>query len=105
MKQDPIFSSEIPMPPEKLLRAAGKPLKSEGTKRKYTRKALEISPPHNGAPADEKEPKYVPLCTIPETRFSSFGLDYMKALTDLLALIAETQRAKLVDFIIQEKII
>lgn len=103
MKQDPIFSSEIPMPPEKLLRsAAGKPLTSEGTtKRKYTRKA----PPHNGAPADGKEPKYAPLCAIQEARFSSFGLDYMKAMTDLLALIAETQRAKLVDFIIQEKII
>lgn len=47
MKQDPIFSNEIPMPPGKLLRgAAGKPSKSEGTtKRKYTRKAPEIPPP------------------------------------------------------------
>lgn len=86
MKQDPIFSSEIPMPPEKLLRsAAGKPSKSEGTtKRKYTRKNPEISPPHNGAPADGEEPKYAPLCAIQKARFSSFGLDYMKALTDLL---------------------
>lgn len=47
MKQDPIFSNEIPMPPGKLLRgAAGKPSKSGGTtKRKYTRKAPEIPPP------------------------------------------------------------
>lgn len=50
MKQDPIFSSEIPMPPEKMLRAAGKPSKSEGTtKRKYTRKAPEIPPPQWGS--------------------------------------------------------
>lgn len=47
MKQDPFFSSEIPMPPGKLLRSAtGKPSKTEGTsKRKYTRKAPEIPPP------------------------------------------------------------
>lgn len=107
MKQDPIFSNEIPMPPRKLLRgAAGKPTKSEGTtKRKYTRKAPEIPPPGNGAQTDGIEPKYAPLCTVSEVQFSSFGLEYVKALTDLLALIAEAQRAKLVDFIIQEKII
>lgn len=62
-------------------------------------------PPDNGAQADGIEPKYAPLCTVSEVQFSSFGLEYVKALTDLLALIAETQREKLVDFIIQEKII
>lgn len=62
-------------------------------------------PPDDGVQADRIAPKYEPLRTIPEARFSSFGLDYIKALTDLLALITETQRAGLVEFIIQEKII
>lgn len=106
MEQEPIFSNEIPLPPGKKLRRKAQAAPSEANpKRKYTRKTPEIPPPDKGAQTDEIEPKTAFLCSMPEARISSFGVEYIQALTALLALIGEPQRAKLVEFIIQERII
>lgn len=40
-----------------------------------------------------------------DIRFYSFGLEYIKALETLLALINEPQRTRLLDFIINNKIV
>lgn len=105
MEQEPIFSNEIPMPPGKELRRKAQAAPCEvkqKPKRKYTRKAPEIPPPPQ---TDRERPETGLSSTIPEARIASFGMEYIQALTTLLALIGEPQRAKLVEFIIQERII
>lgn len=104
---DEIFSNEIPMP--KRMRPKGaeqNPAKVEvGPKRKYTRKSQPSPPPIADEIPKDFTDAGIAAINIPEITYSSFGLEYLKALAGLLALIPEAQREKLIEFIIQEKII
>lgn len=62
---------------------------------------LKSPPPDNGVQTGGMKSK----ATHSEAESASSGLQYIKALTALLALLSEAQREKLVDLIIQEKII
>lgn len=99
-----IFSSEIPG-----YKGPGKQnVEAKPAKRKYTRKPKEeaekIAPPRKKSePEEYAAPLQInPIC---EERFSSFGIEYVRALSGLLELLQEPQRGKLIQFIIDQKII
>lgn len=108
MEYDEIFSGEIPVPKGHRLKGVEAETVNAETKpkRKYTRKSRPSPPPivdsETLTPFTDAR---IAAIDLPEASFSSFGLEYLRALTGLLTLITETQRTKLIDFIIQEKII
>ena len=92
-----VFSKEPPIP--KRHSANTTPHSdAQAPKRKYTRKA-------KPQPTDESMSTSIVIPEQSAVRFSSHGIEYMTALINLLSLIAEPQRSKLVDFIINEKIV
>lgn len=93
-----IFQNTVPMPRSKVHKKvsadAAKP------KRQYRKRSEPV-------PAETKtsEQAAVNIGATMEQRFSSFGIEYIQALTHLLELLQESSRERLVEFIIDAKIV
>lgn len=98
-----IFSKEIPGAKETdptKAKPAGAP-----AKRKFTSKQSSPSAVPDTAKVAAEIQAAHPLPSVVEERCGSFGLEYIQALTRLLELLSESQREKLVQFIIDWKIL
>lgn len=96
-----IFSKEIPGVKHPKCKSAD-PAKP---KRPYRRKT-DVAPEAELVPEpDAPDPVGGQIIPIVEERFSSFGIEYIRALTCLLELLPSAQRERLVQFIIDAKIV
>lgn len=93
-----IFQNTVPMPRSKAQKTAS--ADAAKPKRQY-RKRSELVPVENIT----SEQTAVNICATLEQRFSSFGIEYIQALTHLLELLQESSRERLVEFIIDAKIV
>lgn len=105
---DAIFSAELPIPKGKASKMPPPIKKQEPVadkpKRKYERK---MKPETTISEKPEKRAVELPqeIAGRLEVFTHSFGVEYLGVLERLLALIGEPQRAKLLDFIIDNKIV
>lgn len=96
MEYDEIFSNEPPMPRRKATASAAAKGEKQ-PKHKYVRKTPPAAPGGDTAVITPEEKL--------RAKHPSVGLEYIQALAALLALLAEPQRNKPADFIIQERIV